>query len=406
MEIIKLRLDELTPDPENAKAHPENQIEQIKKSIAQFGNNDPIAVWGDNNLIVEGHGRYEALKQLGYEEAEVIRLDRLTDEERRAYALAHNQLTMNTGFIPELLESDLEQICGIDMSDFGFDSGGDNEWFGSGDIGEAREGEDEYQDFLEKFEEKHTTDDCYTPEKVYDAVKDWVVENYNLDPTDFVRPFYPGGDYQKEKYKSRSVVVDNPPFSILAQIIRWYTERSIKFFLFAPALTVFSSAAASASVICAGVPIIYANGANVLTSFVTNLEPDNLRARTAPVLYERVSQAVDETQAEKRKELPVYSYPHHVATAAMLNRYSKFGVDYEITKDQSIPIEALDSQKEAGKAIFGKGLLLSDGAAAERAAAERAAERAAAGQLMGTRESPIYWELSLRERELIKNLAD
>ena len=392
MEIIKLRLDELTPDPENAKAHPEKQIEQIKKSIAQFGNNDPIAVWGDSNLIVEGHGRYEALKQLGYEEAEVIRLDRLTDEERRAYALTHNQLTMNTGFIPELLESDLEQICGIDMSDFGFDVGRDNEWFGSGDTGEAREGEDEYQDFLEKFEAKHTTDDCYTPEKVYDAVKVWVAKNYNLDPKDFVRPFYPGGDYQNEKYKSQSVVVDNPPFSILAQIIRWYTERGIKFFLFAPAMTVFSSAASSATVICAGVQVIYANGARVRTSFVTNLEPDNLRARTAPVLYERISQAVDETLAETRRELPVYGYPDNVATAAMLNRYSQFGIDYAVTKEQSIPIAALDSQKESGKALFGGGLLLSDGAAAERAAAERAAA--------------ICWELSPREREIIKSLAD
>jgi len=191
VEVIRIRLEELTPDPENAKAHPAKQIEQIKKSIQQFGNNDPIAVWGDENVIVEGHGRYEALKQLGYKEADVIRLDRLTDEERRAYALAHNQLTMNTGFIPELLESDLEKIQGIDMRDFGFDAL--NEWFDTGDTGEAQEGEDEYQEFLDKFEAKHTTDDCYTPEKVYGAVKDWVADEYQIDPKDFVRPFYPGG---------------------------------------------------------------------------------------------------------------------------------------------------------------------------------------------------------------------
>ena len=387
MDIIRIRLEELTPDPENAKSHPAEQVEQIKKSIQQFGNNDPIAVWGDENIIVEGHGRYEALKQLGYEEADVIRLDRLTDEERRAYALVHNQLTMNTGFIPELLESDLEQIRGIDMSDFGFDLGGRNEWFDSGDTGESEEGEDEYQEFLDKFEAKHTTDDCYTPEKVYDAVKDWVADKYQIDLKDFVRPFYPGGDYQNEKYKTKSVVVDNPPFSILAQIIRWYTDHGIRFFLFASALTVFSSALGSASVLCTGVSIVYANGATVATSFVTNLEPEEIRARTAPDLYKSVSAAVDAVLAETRREIPVYIYPDYVATAAMLNRYSKYGVDYKITKAQSASIDALDSQKDAGKSIFGKGLLLS-----ERAAAERAA---------GTR-----WEISPRERKFIQSLGD
>ena len=121
MKIEKVPLDRLTPDPDNAKEHTPAQIEQIKASIEQFGNNDPIAVWGKDNLIVEGHGRYEALKALGYKGAEIIRLDRLTDEERRAYALAHNQLTMNTGWLDGVLEKNLDAIESIDMADFGFD---------------------------------------------------------------------------------------------------------------------------------------------------------------------------------------------------------------------------------------------------------------------------------------------
>ena len=121
MEIIKLKLADLTPDPKNAKDHPEEQIEQIMRSISEFGNNDPIAVWGPQNIIVEGHGRWEALKRLGHETAECIRLDQLTDEERRAYALVHNQTTLSSGWLEELLKENLEDIHGFDMSAFGFD---------------------------------------------------------------------------------------------------------------------------------------------------------------------------------------------------------------------------------------------------------------------------------------------
>ena len=120
MEIIKLKINDITPYEKNAKIHTEVQIEQIKKSIEEFGMNDPIAVWGDKNTIVEGHGRLEALKQLGYTEVDCIRLDHLTDEERKAYTLAHNKINMNTGFDIDLLDEELDSIEDIDMEDFGF----------------------------------------------------------------------------------------------------------------------------------------------------------------------------------------------------------------------------------------------------------------------------------------------
>ena len=121
MKIEKIDINKIKPYEKNAKIHTPEQIEQIKKSIQEFGMNDPIAVWGKDNLIVEGHGRLEALKQLGYTEVECIRLDHLTDEERRAYTLAHNKLTMNTDFDIDLLNDELFNIDNIDMADFGFD---------------------------------------------------------------------------------------------------------------------------------------------------------------------------------------------------------------------------------------------------------------------------------------------
>lgn len=104
----------------NAKLHPKEQIQQIKNSILEFGFNDPIAVWKDNEII-EGHGRLEAAKQLGMETIPIIRLDNLTDEQRKAYALIHNQLTMNTGFDLEVLQIELDSINTIDMGVFDFD---------------------------------------------------------------------------------------------------------------------------------------------------------------------------------------------------------------------------------------------------------------------------------------------
>ena len=119
MKIEKISIEKIKPYENNAKLHPPEQIEQIKKSIIEFGNNDPIAI-DENNVIIEGHGRYFALKELQFKEVEVIRLLHLNEEQKKAYILAHNKLTMNTGFDFDILNLELDSINDFDMSDFGF----------------------------------------------------------------------------------------------------------------------------------------------------------------------------------------------------------------------------------------------------------------------------------------------
>jgi DNA modification methylase len=109
MQIQKININEIKPYPNNAKLHPEEHIAQIMASILEFGNNDPIAI-DENNVIVEGHGRLEALKKIGYEEIEIIRLSHLTEEQKKAYIIAHNKLTMNTDFDLEKLNKELQSL--------------------------------------------------------------------------------------------------------------------------------------------------------------------------------------------------------------------------------------------------------------------------------------------------------
>jgi site-specific DNA-methyltransferase (adenine-specific) len=116
LKIEYVPIDSIKPYSKNAKLHPAEQIEQIKKSIQEFGFKDAIAVW--NNEVVAGHGRLLAAKELGMKELPIVRLDDLTDEQRRAYALVHNKLTMNSPFDDGILSEELENILDIDMSMF------------------------------------------------------------------------------------------------------------------------------------------------------------------------------------------------------------------------------------------------------------------------------------------------
>ena len=125
LKIEYLPVTELKPYENNARKHAEADVEAIKKSIEEFGFNDPIGIWHDT--IVEGHGRLLAAQELEMAEVPVIRLDHMTDEERRAYALAHNKTAELSEWDFEMLDTELDDIFDIDMSQFGFDISTDDE---------------------------------------------------------------------------------------------------------------------------------------------------------------------------------------------------------------------------------------------------------------------------------------
>ena len=120
LQVEYVSINEIFPYDNNAKIHTDEQIDQIANSIEEFGMIDPIGIW-KNNEIIEGHGRLMACKKLGIKTVPIIRLDELTDEQRKAYALAHNKLTMNTDFDFSILDEELASLEDIDMSLFGFE---------------------------------------------------------------------------------------------------------------------------------------------------------------------------------------------------------------------------------------------------------------------------------------------
>jgi hypothetical protein len=238
----------------------------------------------------------------------------------------------------------------------------------------------DYDTFTEKFEAKKTTDDCYTPEPVFAAVLDFVRSKVDISGFEIVRPFYPGGDFEAIEYHENCVVIDNPPFSIISKICKFYIEHGVKFFLFAPHLTLLGSNI-DCTAIVAGCDIIYENGANVKTSFLCNIFGD-LRVIAAPSLYLKIKKINQDSAVA----LPKYEYPPNVLTVSMVQKIVDAGIDFELKKADTRHCRGLDSQKIHGKAIFGSGLLLSEKAAAEKAAA-------------------VIWELSDREKKIIQSLG-
>lgn len=258
------------------------------------------------------------------------------------------------------------------------DKTGDKTLFGWTDEPQApkkgsRAAHRDYEHFIDKFKPRKTTDDCLTPPEVYDTILAHVRGLGLIDGMNVVRPFWPGADFTRYPYEAGDVVVDNPPFSILAAIIDWYNRHGVRYWLFAPHLTIMSYALRPGiTVVIVNGRTTYENGAVVQTSFVTNLYPH----APAVVVDGTLSLALSEASRryEKRRKpvkvLPSYSYPDCVVTAANLGTWiATSGGHLEIGREECIKINALDCQRAAGKSLYGGGLLLTRVAAARVAAA-------------------------------------
>ena len=248
----------------------------------------------------------------------------------------------------------------------------------------------EYDDFVDKFEDKKTTDDCYTPKAVFDTVLNWLKEKGKIkDRQPIIRPFFPGNDYKEVDYPNGCIVVDNPPFSIFTEIVRFYSEKQIPFFLFGPHMTLFSCKEKKANLIIVGADIIYENGAIVKTSFASNLF-GNIQAFSDYDLYSRLK-----ALNVNKNPLPKYEYPEELMTISDFTYLLHKGVEFEVNKSECVFVSTLDSQKKYKKTIFGSGILMS-----------KAKAKAKAKAALKKEVEKIPFILSDRENDIISKLGD
>lgn len=119
--IDQTPVDELVPYDNNPRTHSAVQIERLVNSLKEFGFTNPILVDDDCNVIA-GHSRLEAAKIVGLKTVPTITLSHLSEDQRRAYVIADNQLALNSGWDDDLLQSELQALgdAGFDLSLLGW----------------------------------------------------------------------------------------------------------------------------------------------------------------------------------------------------------------------------------------------------------------------------------------------
>lgn len=203
-----------------------------------------------------------------------------------------------------------------------------------------------YDEFVAKFSKPRpkSTDECYTPPEVYDAVKAWATKEYHLEGRPIIRPFWPDTDYRKwDAYPDGCVVIDNPPFSCITQVVRDYRLHGIDFFLFAPALTLFSVDAGAAKYVVCNATVTYENGAVVKTGFVTNL--GRWKVHCSSTLFAMLRQVQN-----NRKSRPAKLRDPHVLTSSTA---LKFAADDLCFLEDEVQF----AYKAGGEKLYGGGFL-------------------------------------------------
>ena len=245
----------------------------------------------------------------------------------------------------------------------------------------------DYESFVAKFSDvAKTTDDCYTPKDVYEAVVKYVGTVCDLSERVILRPFYPGGDYENAEYPEDGVVIDNPPFSMFTKIVRFYCESGIPFFLFGPGLTIGSVFKYCTAVITSE-QIRFDNGATVRINFASNLYGDTM-ITTAPLL-DRLIKACPSQNV--KANLPKYAYPAELVSVSDIQTIANGGLDFSISRDQCVIVRDIDNHP---KGLFGDHLLTTTDIAAAKEAAKEAAKRI------------IHVPLSERERRVVEALQN
>ena len=370
----------------------DDAVEYVANSIREFGFRQPIVVDKDMTIIV-GHTRWKAAKKLGLKKVPVLVADDLTPEQAAAYRIADNSTADVADWDFDLLTDEMEAIDDFDMSNFG-------DFFYNADDGnvdfsnlEERMGKKDrdYEEFLDKFKPKHTTDDCFTPSKVYDVVLGYVKDTYGIDAKrEIVRPFYPGGDYQSYDYPEGCVVVDNPPYSINSEICRFYLDKGIDFFLFADARTVMNGKDRRLKIVLCGISIVYENGAEVPTCFLTNMGSDDITV--SGTLYGKI----EAVNPKETKDLNAYIYPDNLITSMTISKLAKYGIDMEIPRAE--PVRCIGDYN-----VFGGGRLISD-RMAEKVKAEKVKAEKVKAEKVKAEKVKIPIRLTEKEMEIIDRL--
>ena len=423
LSLIELNEGQLSWLPKNPRTWTQTDIDKTAASIKQdpdFLEDRPLLVVSREdspNLVVFAGN----LRSVGARAARLSRVPCVlySPEEDEDYETIRRRAMKDNGSFGQF---DWDEVFSSPWGQMDLDSMGIGKAFAHSDEAsgmhlstEGGEGDEGYDEFVDKFKPKLTTDDCYTPPAVYDAVLEFVGTLTPMAGRKVVRPFFPGGDYEDMKqYPANCIVVDNPPFSLLTKIIRFYCEKQIQFFIFGPALTLFSAATdCDITYIIPDSVIMYENGARVHTGFITNIESD-IRIWCCPEL----GRMIDEAQPHEDKTKQGFVYPDNIVTAAILGKISKRGIELKIRKVSCEPLKESDSALEQGRhALYGGGYILSDRAAAEHAAAERAAaeraaaeraaaERAAAEHAAAERADATRLNLSPREKAIIERLNE